>query len=147
MYLRQRSAHRMPGPLGLDHAITYPDPLEQRVVGVGDRRGVIGQRHDLAFVFELAHVQQVRHVLEENAEGASRRRRRDAAQVAVLEFRDRRGHPVAEPVDGHDRTGFKSGGPCRRGGVRLVVVDELQLRMPKRASGELRVQCAFAEPA
>ena len=34
---------------------------------VGHRRGVVGKRHHLAFVLELAHVQQVRDVLEEDA--------------------------------------------------------------------------------
>ena len=43
---------------------------EQRILLVGNRRGVVGQRHHLAFVFELAHVEQVRDVLEEHAQRA-----------------------------------------------------------------------------
>ena len=37
---------------------------------VGDRRGIVRQRHDLALVFQLAHVEQVRDVLEEHAQRA-----------------------------------------------------------------------------
>ena len=46
------------------------NPRQQRVVLIGNRRGVVGQRHHLALVFELAHVEEVRDVLEEHAERA-----------------------------------------------------------------------------
>ena len=48
-------------------------------------RRVVGQRHDLAFVLELAHVEQVRHVLEEHADRVARGRCGDARRAARRE--------------------------------------------------------------
>ena len=48
------------------------NPRQQRIVLVGDRRGIVGQRHHLALVFQLPHVEEAGHVLEEDAERVAR---------------------------------------------------------------------------
>ena len=40
-------------------AVAVINAGQHRIAGIGNRRGVVGQRHHLALVFELAHVQQV----------------------------------------------------------------------------------------
>ncbi len=74
VHARERRAEGMSRPLGFDHAILHTHPRQQRIVGVGDWRRIVRQRHHLAFVFELAHVEQVRDVLEEHADRVARGR-------------------------------------------------------------------------
>src|SRR5712692_418073 len=72
---RQRSPQAMPSTPGLDDTVTHTNPGEQRVIFVGNWCGVVRQRHYLSLVFELPHVEEVRHVLEEHAQRAPGGRR------------------------------------------------------------------------
>jgi hypothetical protein len=120
---REQRAERVAGAAGLDHAVPHTDHVEHRVVVVRDGRRIVGERHDFAFVLQLAHVQQVGDVLEEDTERASRGRCRDPPQAAVLEGRDRRRETVAESIDGQHRTVGKPGGVRGARGVGLVMID------------------------
>jgi len=87
--LRQRASRAVPGTRRGEDAIAHLNPGQERIVVIGDRRGIVSQRHDLALVLELPHVQQAGHVLEKHAERAARARSGDSPQLAVAERRDR----------------------------------------------------------
>ena len=65
---RQRSPQRVSRPRGFDDAVADANERKQRVVFIGNRRGVVGQRHYFPLVLELAHVEEIRDVLEEHAQ-------------------------------------------------------------------------------
>ena len=65
---REPAPLRMARRVGLDDPVADTDEPEQRVIVVGDRRCVVGERHHLAFILQLPHVQQAGDVLEEHAE-------------------------------------------------------------------------------
>ena len=113
------------------------NPRQQRVVRVGDRRGVVGQRHDLALVLELPHVEQAGHLLEEHAQ-------RDRAATrppgsAVPRERPKWWHDKPSPTPSmvSDRGRAVARRPRGGGRVRLVMIEQPQVRMghsPWRAS-------------
>jgi len=66
---RLKRPEHLRGVAGRDDIETpHPDDPQHRVFGVGDRVGKVGQRHHFPFIFQFAHVHQVRHVLEEDPE-------------------------------------------------------------------------------
>ena len=69
---RQRPAHAMAGRPSFDDTVADTYPRQQRVVFVGNRGGIVCQRHHLALVFELSHVEEAGHLLEEDAQRGSR---------------------------------------------------------------------------
>ena len=65
---RERRLQRVAGPRGHERQVPRREQARAadcRSSAIGD--GVVGERHHLALVFELAHVQQVGDVLEEHA--------------------------------------------------------------------------------
>jgi hypothetical protein len=96
---RERTPQCMTGTGGFDDAVANTHQRQQRVLVVGDRRGVVCQRHHLALVFELAHVEEVGDVLEEDAERAPRRRYRHPLEPPLAKRRNRRGEAIAQAVD------------------------------------------------
>ena len=104
---------------------------DHRVFGFGNRRRVVGERHHLAFVLELPHVEQVGDVLEEDTRRVTGGRRGDAREPAVGEGADGRGEAVADAVDGDDGAGGKAARVSRRHGVAGVMIEE-----PHRRAGD-----------
>ena len=141
--LSQGRHHRVPGHLRADATVRHAEERQQRIRFVGNRRGVVGERHHLAFVFELAHVQQVGHVLEEDAERVPRRRRGEPPQTAVGERGDGGRQAVADAVDRQDRARGETARPRRGGGMTRVVIVERQ----RRASQPERTQARAEAPA
>ena len=59
--------HGCGGIFGYDAQPLCPDESEERILGIRNGKGIIGQGHDLALIFQLSHIHQVRDVLEENS--------------------------------------------------------------------------------
>ena len=115
--------HRRRGVRRDDVQAVRADHGEQRVFLVRDRVGVVGQGHDLALVLEFAHVHEVCHVLEEDAERGAGGQGPDERQAAVREPPQAAAAPVADTVEGDDQGLGETAAAGRGGGVGKVVID------------------------
>ena len=55
--------------VGTKLAFLNAKEIKQRVISISNRVGIVGESHDFPFVFKLAHVQQICHVLKKDTNG------------------------------------------------------------------------------